>query len=88
MSGRKPRERATMSLQEISEMLMLKDWTREKLADMLDLSLNTIDRWFCKSEEQRRHPSVEHVEKMRAWLLEAREEKMRAWKKEAVRQPA
>ena len=74
MVGRPQRERAAMSLKEILELLLLKDWSREHLADLLGLSRNTIDRWFASKEEQRRYPSVEHVGRMRNWLTEAREE--------------
>lgn len=69
-----------MRLKEILELLVLKEWTRDDLAEKLDLSRNTIDRWFCTSEEQQRHPSIEHVAKMQGWLSEAR--------KETRRQPA
>lgn len=74
MVGRKPRERTDMRLKEILELLVLKEWTRDDLADKLDISRNTIDRWFCKREDQQRHPSPEHVKKMRTWLAAAREE--------------
>lgn len=68
-----------MTLKEIRELLVLTDWTREQLGQRLGITRNTIDRWFCVGEHQR-HPSPEHVKKMRAWLTEAREE--------ARRQPA
>ena len=79
-TGRPPARRGGMTLKEIRELLVLKEWTREKLATELGVTRNFIDRWFCVREDQRRHPSPEHVEKMRAWLSEARVE---AW-----RQPA
>jgi transcriptional regulator with XRE-family HTH domain len=63
-----------MRLKEILELLVLKEWTRDELADKLDLSRNTIDRWFSTKEDQRRHPSTEHVTKMRSWLAAARNE--------------
>lgn len=80
-----------MSDDEILELMQLKGWSRQDLADSLELSQNTIARWFVAPVKQRRHPSVEHVEKMRAWLKEVKEEKMRRWLKESreeERQPA
>lgn len=74
MLGRKPRERTNMHQKEILELLLLKEWSRVDLANNLGLSLNTIDRWFCKDSKHQRHPSVEHVRKMREWLSVAREE--------------
>lgn len=69
-----------MKLKEIKEMLVLKEWSRDELASRLGIVRNTIDRWFCVKEEQRRYPSPEHVAKMQQWLAEAREE--------AYKQPA
>lgn len=63
-----------MKLKEISELLLLKEWAREELARRLGVSRNTIDRWYSSKEDQRRYPSIIHVEKMRAWLEEARSE--------------
>lgn len=66
-----------MTTKEIRELLLLKEWTREELAARLGLKRNTVDRWFVAPEEQRRHPSPEHVAKMRGWLTEARDEQRR-----------
>lgn len=63
--------RNLMTLQEIRELLVLKNWTREELADKLGIVRNTIDKWFIESENQR-HPSPECVEKMQQWLGDAR----------------
>jgi transcriptional regulator with XRE-family HTH domain len=63
-----------MTLKEIRELLLLKEWTREQLAELLGITRNTIDRWFCVREDHRRHPSPEHVERMRVWLASARDE--------------
>lgn len=63
-----------MRLKEILELLVLKEWSRDDLAHKLGVSRNYIDRWFCKQEEQRRHPNDEHHSKMREWLIEAREQ--------------
>lgn len=63
-----------MTLKEIRELLLLKEWTREELADRLGIVRNTIDKWFCVREDHRRHPSKEQVDLMRSWLSEAREE--------------
>ncbi len=63
-----------INLKEIRELLVLKEWTREQLADLLGITRNTIDKWFCVREDHRRRPSPEHIEKMLAWLAEAREE--------------
>ena len=74
MIKRKPKERQDMRLLEIREMLLLKQWTRDELADKLGVSRNLIDRWFCTEEKQRRRPSNNHISKMRVWLREARDE--------------
>jgi transcriptional regulator with XRE-family HTH domain len=63
-----------MSLKEIRELLVLKEWTREQLAELLGITRNHIDRWFCVKKDQQRHPNTEHVAKMRRWLEEARDE--------------
>lgn len=63
-----------MQLKEIRELLVLKEWTRETLAERLKITRNTIDRWFCAAESNQRHPSPDHVKLMRAWLVEARRE--------------
>lgn len=60
-----------MTLKEIRLLLLLKEWTREELAAQLGIARNTIDKWFCVREDQRRHPSPEQIEKMREWLNEA-----------------
>lgn len=73
-AGRPPRPRLPMTLKEIRELLLLKEWSRTELGNRLGISLNTIDRWFCVREDQRRHPSPEHVEQMGVWLDEAREQ--------------
>jgi transcriptional regulator with XRE-family HTH domain len=72
--GRPANPRELMSQKEIRELLVLREWTREELASRLGVTRNFIDRWFCVREDQRRHPSAELVQKMRAWLEEAREE--------------
>lgn len=74
MGGRPQRQRANMKLKEIRELLVLKEWSREHLAGLLQITRNTIDRWFSVEEKNQRFPSPEHVEKMRRWLNEAREE--------------
>lgn len=63
-----------MTLKEIRELLLLKEWSREELAARLGIVRNTIDRWFCARESNRRYPSPENVEQMRGWLKEARED--------------
>lgn len=68
-----------MELKAIRELLVLKEWTREELAERLGITRNTIDKWFCVREDQRRHPSADNVRDMTKWLKEARA---------AVRQPA
>lgn len=74
MAGRPPRPRTDMKLKEVRELLVLTEWTREELAEKLGITRNTIDRWFSAEEKNRRHPSQEHVDKMRKWLNEARDE--------------
>ena len=61
-----------MSPKEIRELLVLKEWSRADLAELLGITSNTVSRWFCETEPHRRHPNHEHVEKMSAWLVEAR----------------
>lgn len=62
-----------MTLKEIRELLVLKEWTRGDLAEQLGIKSNTIDKWFIADPDQLRRPSPEHVKKMRVWLTEARE---------------
>lgn len=69
--GRPPSPRNLMTHKEIRELLVLKEWTREELAERLGLVRNTIDKWFLESENQR-HPSEECTAKMRVWLNEER----------------
>jgi transcriptional regulator with XRE-family HTH domain len=63
-----------MTQKQIRELLVLKEWTREHLADLLGITRNSIDRWFCEREIQRRYPSKDHITRMQKWLLEARRE--------------
>jgi transcriptional regulator with XRE-family HTH domain len=72
--GRPPNPRDAMNLKEVRELLVLKDWTREDLASKLGITRNTIDKWFCVREDQRRHPSADLCRQMRDWLNEARDE--------------
>lgn len=63
-----------MTHKEIRELLLLKEWKREELAEKLGIARNTIDKWFCVRADQLRRPSPEQLELMRQWLAEAREE--------------
>lgn len=63
-----------MNLREIRELLILKGWSREVLAERLGITRNTVDRWFCVREGNRRYPSANFCEVMKSWLAEAREE--------------
>lgn len=74
MVGRPPGPRNIMTHREIRELLVLKEWSREELAEKLGITRNTIDKWFVENEQHRRHPSLDHVQKMRTWLAEARHE--------------
>lgn len=70
--GRPMRQRNPMTLKEIRLLLLLKEWSREKLAKELGITRNTVDRWFCVAPDQQRHPNPEQIDLMRAWLKEAR----------------
>jgi transcriptional regulator with XRE-family HTH domain len=63
-----------MTLKQIKELMILKDWTRQDLADSLGISKNLIDRWFCKEEKNQRYPRVAECLIMKIWLNEARKE--------------
>lgn len=71
--GRPTNPRLPMTLKEIRELLVLKEWTRTELAKRLGIVRNTVDRWFCATDPHRRWPNKDQVLQMRAWLAEARE---------------
>jgi DNA-binding transcriptional regulator YiaG len=57
-----------MRKHEIAELLKLLGWSRTKLAAELDLTENTVQRWFMGDHEVKGPASV----LMRQWLEEAR----------------
>ncbi len=63
-----------MTPKEIAEMMLLKEWSRQELADKLGVSQNLVARWFCATDNGHRNPSQENEAKMRQWLREARAE--------------
>jgi transcriptional regulator with XRE-family HTH domain len=60
----------TFSLEEVSELLAIKGWSRAKLAEELGVSVNWIDRWFMR--DRNREPSGPACLLMRQWLADAR----------------
>lgn len=67
------RERKTMTLDDIQELMDLKFWTRTKLASELDLTENTVHQWFSG----RRNPGGPAVILMRLWLDEEKARRKR-----------
>lgn len=72
MRGRKRYPEAIVNLKEIRELMLLRDWTRDNLARELGLCRNTVDRWFCAKEANKRTPGVAECRLMQQWLIEAR----------------
>lgn len=70
-----------MKREEIGELLKLKGWSRTRLAAELDLTENTIQRWFMSPNAVKGPASV----LMRQWLEECRAGKS---KNGRVKQPA
>jgi transcriptional regulator with XRE-family HTH domain len=68
-----------MSLDDIAELMHLMRWSRDELCKRLDVSRNTVDRWFSIKQEQRRRPSPQDCDLMRGWLSEARRQAIQRW---------
>lgn len=76
------KEYGPMEKDEIAELLRRKAWSRMKLASMLHVVENTVQKWFMAGGA----PDGPASELMRLWLLEARGEVKIVWakKREAV----
>ena len=61
-----------ISLDEITELMGLRGWSKARLAAELDLTQNAIDRWFLED----RQPSGPAAILMRLWLDASRKKKV------------
>ena len=63
-----------MTLADIRELLVIKDWTYAELARELHCTKNAVARWFAR-EPHSRTPSPQAQLLMKIWLNQARRDR-------------
>jgi DNA-binding transcriptional regulator YiaG len=84
------KEYGPMKKEEIAELLRRKDWSRTKLASMLHVVENTVQKWFMSRPgfPSGGAPDGPASELMRLWLCEARGELKMVWLTKSKRREA
>ena len=64
-----------MTQKEVRELLLLKEWTRQDLANRLGVCKSLIEKWLVQPGLGcQRTITEKHAKKMRKWLTDARQE--------------